>query len=97
MVTVPRDVLIPVVAVVLCLFSYPEPESFTVILSIESFLLYDLILCFPNPNDVNVIVLIPEIASFSVLCKVNEVLLTEDTKYEPSVVIPPIACCPSGL
>ena len=49
-------------------------------LSIESFLLYDLILCLPNPKDVKVTVLIPDMASFSVLCNVNDVLETEETK-----------------
>ena len=61
-------------------------------LSIESFLLYDLILCLPNPKDVKVTVLMPDMASFSVLCNVNDVLETEETKYDPSVAIPPIAC-----
>ena len=34
----------------------------------------------------------PDMASFSVLCNVNDVLETEETKYDPSVAIPPIAC-----
>ena len=55
--------LIPELKAVLFLFSYPDPEETTVILSTIVFLLIVLINCFPIPNEVNSTVLIPEIAS----------------------------------